>query len=73
MRVGELGRRDVVANVLSLFFSLIVAGVAVELLPIEGPSGPGTFQRGTSVVIFFTVYTLLFALYVSHEPQADEN
>lgn len=73
MGVGELGRRDVVANVLSLFLSLFVAGVAVGLLPIEGPSGPGTLRRAIGVVIFFSVYTLLFALYVSRKPRADEN
>jgi len=47
-----------VKYVLSLLVSLGVATVAV--LPFEGSPDPGSVPRLVSVIVFFTVFTLLF-------------
>jgi hypothetical protein len=44
---------------LSLILSLFVATIAI--IPLEGSPEPGSFPRLVWVIIFFTVFTLLFA------------
>mgnify|MGYP000350865951 CR=1 FL=1 len=43
---------------LSLLVSLLVATVAI--LPFEGSPAPGSVPRLVAVIVFFSVFTLLF-------------
>jgi len=51
--------RSVVKYALSLLLSLFIATIAIT--PLEGSPEPGSFPRLVWVIIFFTVFTLLFA------------
>ena len=45
-------------NILALLVSLFVATVAT--VPLEGSPEPGSLPRLVSVIVFFSVYTLLY-------------
>lgn len=45
--------------VLSLLLSLFIATIAIT--PLDGSPIPGSFPRLVWVIIFFTVFTILFA------------
>jgi hypothetical protein len=51
--------RIFVKYALSLFLSLFIATIAI--IPLEGSPEPRSFPRLVWVIIFFTVFTLLFA------------
>jgi len=47
-------------NILYLFISLIITGAASIVLPFQESPEPGTLPRAVLVIIFFSVYTILF-------------